>query len=118
MFDDIYFPLVYLPEPCAFDPKERSHIWLLRSEATSSHELLDSPLADGMYIDVGDVLLVRVNADEYMTMSLDQPKAHEGVQQAREVRLPPYTVICPMSEQGLGPVLWWRNAGVETMDKG
>ncbi|KAH9910357.1 uncharacterized protein BXZ73DRAFT_109120 [Epithele typhae] len=55
----------------------------LTDPALVQKSLLDSTLADGMYIDVGDVLLVRVNADEYMTMSLDQPKAHEGVQQAR-----------------------------------
>ena len=33
------------------DPKERAHFWLPGSEATSSHELLDSPLADRMYVD-------------------------------------------------------------------
>ncbi|PIL30320.1 hypothetical protein GSI_07504 [Ganoderma sinense ZZ0214-1] len=117
-FDDIYVPLVYLPEPTAFDPKERAHFWLPGSESTSSHELLDSPLTDRMYIDSGDVLRVRVEADEFHDDEPGPPKAHEGVQQVRESRRPPYTITCSMSEQGLGPTSWWRNAGVETMDEG
>ncbi|KAH9907100.1 uncharacterized protein BXZ73DRAFT_110418 [Epithele typhae] len=77
----------------ALRPKRASTHLAAAIRSNLFHELLDSPLGHRMYIDVGDVLLVRVNADEYMTMSLDQPKAHEGVQQARKVRLPPYTVI-------------------------
>ncbi|KAM5541365.1 hypothetical protein V8D89_004919 [Ganoderma adspersum] len=117
-FDDIYVPLVYLPEPTAFDPKERAHFWLPGSESTSSHELLDSALTDRMYIDAGDVLRVRVEADEFHDDEPGPPKAHEGVQQVRESRRPPYTITCSMSEQGLGPTSWWRNAGVETMEEG
>ncbi|TBU24145.1 polymerase III polypeptide H [Dichomitus squalens] len=117
-FDDIYVPLVYLPEPTAFDPKERAHFWLPGSEATSSHELLDSPLTDRMYIDAGDVVRVRVESDEFHDDEPGPPKAHEGVQQIIENRRSPYTIACSMSEQGLGPISWWKNAGVETMEEG
>ncbi len=117
-FDDIYVPLVYLPEPTALyvqasrngarhcvqnadsecnysDPKERSHFWLPGSETTSSHELLDSALTDRMYIDTGDVVRVRVESDEFHDDEPGPPKAHEGVQQVRENRRPPYTItVC------------------------
>ena len=161
-FDDIHVPLVYLPEPTALcvpispngarhrvqnansvcnysDPKERAHFWLPGSESTFSHELLDSALTDRMYIDAGDVVRVRVESDGFHDDEPGPPKAHEGVQQVRESRRPPYTITvrttcrrrralcgvlmqcphqCSMSEQGLGPTSWWRNAGVETMDEG
>lgn len=101
-----------------------------------------------MYIDAGDVVRVRVESDEFHDDEPGPPRAHEGVQQARENRRPPYTITvrtgypciprssvalhqsdcsgvlmdcgmqCSMSEQGLGPISWWKNAGVETMDEG
>ncbi|KAI9067924.1 polymerase III polypeptide H [Trametes sanguinea] len=117
-FDDIYVPLVYLPEPTAFDSKERAHFWLPGAESTSAHELLDSPLTDRMYIDAGDVVRVRVESDEFHDDEPGPPKAHEGVQQVQENRRPPYTITCSMAEQGLGPTSWWQNAGVETMEEG
>ncbi|KAH9939118.1 polymerase III polypeptide H [Epithele typhae] len=114
--DGIYVPLVYMLDPCAFDPKERTHFWLLGSETASSHELLDSALKGRMHIDAGDVLRLRVEAEEFHDDQPGPPKAHEGeVQQAREVRRSPCTITCPMSEQRLGP---WRSSGVETTDDG
>ena len=80
------------PHRAPSDPKERAHFWLPGSEATSSHELLDSPLTDRMYIDTGDVVRVRIEADEFHDDEPGPPKALEGVQQAREARRPPYTV--------------------------
>ena len=97
-----------------------------------------------MYIDAGDVVRVRVESDGFHDDEPGPPKALEGVQQARESRRPPYTITvrvepaaaperagrarrrrlthciyqCSMSEQGLGPTSWWRNAGVETMEEG
>ena len=81
------------------DPKERAHFWLPDSEATSSHDLLDSALTDRMYIDAGDVVRVRVAADEFHDDEPGPPKAHEGVQQARENRRPPYTITVRHSVQ-------------------
>jgi len=118
-FDDMYIPLIYLPEPSAFDPNERSYFWLAGSEATSAHELLDSPVNERMYIDAGDIVRVRVEADEFYDDEPGPPKATEGVQQVRtEGRRAPYTITCSIAEQGLGPVSWWKDAGVETMDEG
>lgn len=77
------------------DSKERAHFWLPGSEATSSHELLDSALTDRMYIDAGDVVRVRVESDEFHDDEPGPPKAHEGVQQVQESRRPPYTItVC------------------------
>ncbi|KZT68712.1 hypothetical protein DAEQUDRAFT_751213 [Daedalea quercina L-15889] len=119
-FDDIYIPLMFLPEPSAFDPNERAHFWLPGSEATSAHELLDSATADRMYIDTGEAVRVRVESDEFYDDEPGPPKATEGVQQVHEHRRPPYTITCSIAEQGLGPVSWWKNAtaGVEAMDEG
>jgi DNA-directed RNA polymerase III subunit RPC8 len=63
------------------------------SEASSTHELLDSPTSDRMYIDTGEVMRVRVEADEFYDDEPGPPKATEGVQQAKvENRRAPYTI--------------------------
>lgn len=63
------------------------------SEATSTHELLDSATADRMYIDTGEVVRVRVEADEFYDDEPGPPKATEGVQQVKtEGRRAPYTI--------------------------
>ena len=45
-----------------------------------------------MYIDAGDVVRVRIESDEFHDDEPGPPKAHEGVQQVRESRRPPYTI--------------------------
>ncbi|CAL1702362.1 unnamed protein product [Somion occarium] len=92
-FDDIYVPLMWLPEPSAFDPNERAYFWLPGSEAKTAHELLDSPTSERMYIDTGEIVRVRVEADEFYDDEPGPPKATEGVQQVQlENRRPPYTI--------------------------
>ncbi|KAJ7623592.1 polymerase III polypeptide H [Roridomyces roridus] len=56
-FDDIYIPVHYLPYPNAFDPNERAHFWLPSAEAEATPtELLDSPTAERMWIDKGEII--------------------------------------------------------------
>lgn len=46
-----------------------------------------------MYIDPGEILRVRVEADEFYDDEPGPPKANEGVQQAKtEARRAPYTI--------------------------
>ena len=115
-FEDMWIPLVHLPQPCALyvfllhfpiqashifsvvalysDPNERAYFWLPSSEATSTHELLDSPEADRLYIDQGEIVRVRVERDEFCDDEPGPPKATEGVLisgQGQARRLP-YTV--------------------------
>lgn len=94
-----------------------------------------------MYIDAGEVVRVRVEADEFYDDEPGPPKATEGVMangqaKERENRRAPYTItvrafalfgvslahfLCSqgsIAEQGLGPVPWWQNAGMEAMDEG
>lgn len=109
-FDDIYVPLAYLPQPSALyvlqpsilsklltaalsDPNERAHFWLPDSEAKTPHELLESATADRMYIDQGEVVRVRVEADEFYDDEPGPPKASEGVAVKREARRAPYSMI-------------------------
>jgi hypothetical protein len=76
------------------DPNERAYFWLPSSEATSTHELLDSPEADRLYIDQGEIVRVRVERDEFCDDEPGPPKATEGVLisgQGQARRLP-YTV--------------------------
>ncbi|KAN0115612.1 polymerase III polypeptide H [Russula decolorans] len=118
-FEDMWIPLVYLPQPCAFDPNERAYFWLPSSEATSTHELLDSPEAERLYIDQGEIVRVRVERDEFCDDEPGPPKATEGVLisgQGQARRLP-YTVTCSIAEQGLGPTAWWK-ASEARMDEG
>ncbi|KAF7967734.1 hypothetical protein HWV62_33252 [Athelia sp. TMB] len=112
-FDDIYIPIPYLPQPSAFDPNERAHFWLPESTATTAHELLDSPLASRMYIDQNEIVRVRVEADEFCDDEPGPPKATEGVQVRREAGRAPFSIVCSMAEQGLGPIPWWKSTEAE-----
>ncbi|KAF7370944.1 hypothetical protein MSAN_00728400 [Mycena sanguinolenta] len=110
-FDDIYVPVAYLPEPNAFDPNEPAHFWLPNSETT---ELLDSPVADRMWIDKGEVVRVRVEADEFYDDEPGPIKMADGVQVVKEVQArAPFTITASMAEQGLGPTSWWAAAQLE-----
>lgn len=82
------------------DPNERAHFWLPGSEAKTAHELLDSPTDDRMYIDAGEIVRVRVEADEFYDDEPGPPKATEGVQQMHlENRRAPYTItVCLLVE--------------------
>ena len=116
-FEDMWIPLAYLPQPCALyasptipfasinnrlhpfdfgsmhsDPNERAYFWLPGSEATSTHELLDSPVAERLYIDQGEIVRARVERDEFCDDEPGPPKASEGVLISGEARQPPYTV--------------------------
>lgn len=57
-------------------------------------DLLDTPLTARMYIDAGEVVRVRVEADEFYDDEPGPPKATEGViaAQEREGRRAPYTI--------------------------
>ncbi|KAF8638765.1 hypothetical protein AX17_001981 [Amanita inopinata Kibby_2008] len=112
-FDDIYIPTAYLPQPTAFDPNERAHFWLPDSSLTTVHEMLDTPLTERMYIDQGEVIRVRVEADEFYDDEPGPPKALDGVVVRHEPKRAPYVVICSIVEQGLGPVAWWKASQVE-----
>jgi len=110
-FDDIYVPIAYLPHPNAFDPNEPAHFWLPNSETT---ELLDSPTADRMWIDKGEVVRVRVEADEFYDDEPGPVKMADGVQVVREVQArAPFTITASMAEQGLGPTAWWSAAQLQ-----
>ena len=74
------------------DPNERAYFWLPGSEATSTHELLDSPVAERLYIDQGEIVRARVESDEFCDDEPGPPKASEGVLISGEARQPPYTV--------------------------
>ena len=74
------------------DPNERAYFWLPGSEATSTHELLDSPVAERLYIDQGEIVRARVERDEFCDDEPGPPKATEGVLISGEARQPPYTV--------------------------
>lgn len=75
------------------DPNERAHFWLPDSPLTTAHELLDTPLAERMYIDQGEVVRVRVETDEFYDDEPGPPKAQEGVQMQKEAKRPPYSVV-------------------------
>ena len=82
------------------------------------HQLLDSALTDRMYIDAGDVVRVRVEPDEFHDDEPGPPKAHEGVQQAREVRRPPYTITVRASPYLHAPlpaaICWLLSAAAQS----
>ncbi|KAJ7156854.1 polymerase III polypeptide H [Mycena crocata] len=112
-FDDMYIPVHYLPVPNAFDSNERAHFWMSGFEGKQS-EMLDTPTADRMWIDKGEVVRVRVESDEFYDDEPGPIKMADGVQVVKEVpSRAPFTVTCSMAEQGLGPTAWWNAAQVE-----
>ncbi|KAK0451390.1 RNA polymerase III subunit Rpc25-domain-containing protein [Desarmillaria tabescens] len=112
-FDDIYIPSIYLPQPSAFDPNERAFFWVPESELTTSSQLLDTDVGSRMYIDAGEVVRVRVEADEFHDDEPGPPKMSEGVQVKQEPRRAPYQIICSIAESGLGNVSWWNSSQEE-----
>ncbi|KAJ6457153.1 RNA polymerase III subunit Rpc25-domain-containing protein [Mycena vitilis] len=117
-FDDIYVPVAYLPQPNAFDPNERAHFWLPESQL-KPHELLDSPTVERMWIDKGEVVRVRVEADEFYDDEPGPVKMADGVQVVREVQArAPFTITVSMEDQGLGPTSWWSAAQLAEGDDG
>lgn len=93
------FAFAYFTILLISDPNERAHFWLPDSEATTSHELLESPASDRMYIDQGEIVRVRVEADEFYDDEPGPPKAAEGVVIKREARRPPYTIIVSLKNE-------------------
>jgi DNA-directed RNA polymerase III subunit RPC8 len=89
-----------------------------------------------MYIDTNEVVRVRVEQDEFYDDEPGPIKVVEGViQDAGSAaggdkgmggmgasKRPPYSVVCSIAEQGLGPVVWWSGAQVvedgEGMEEG
>jgi DNA-directed RNA polymerase III subunit RPC8 len=59
----------------------------------TASELLDTPTAERMYIDQGEVVRVRVESDEFYDDEPGPPKHTDGVQIMQESRRPPYSVI-------------------------
>lgn len=110
-FDDMYVPSAYLPMPNAFDPVERAHFWVAPTnddrELPSQH-LLDTPISERMYIDTGEVVRVRVEADEFYDDEPGPPNASKTMSASKSRRRPPFVVTCSIAEQGLGPVAWWK----------
>ncbi|KAG6860454.1 hypothetical protein C0991_011934 [Blastosporella zonata] len=78
--------------------------------------MLDTPITERMYIDKGEVVRVRVEADDFFDDEPGPPKMAEGVQVQREAKRAPYNVTCSIAEQGLGPVAWWNGAGQDDGD--
>ena len=86
------------------DPNERAHFWIpmdeseLEAQIPTQHELLDTPTDRRMYIDSGEIVRVRVEADEFFDDEPGPPKAAEGVMAAkRERRRSPYTITVSYS---------------------
>lgn len=53
-----------------------------------------------MYIDQGEIVRVRVEADEFYDDEPGPPKAAEGVVIKREARRAPYTIIVRVDKNG------------------
>jgi hypothetical protein len=86
-------PLTFTPTFPLSDPNERAHFWLPDSEATTTHELLDSPTASRMYMDQNEIVRIRVEADEFYDDEPGPPKAAEGVQIRRDQGRAPFSII-------------------------
>ncbi|KAL0950280.1 hypothetical protein HGRIS_010260 [Hohenbuehelia grisea] len=124
-FDDIYLPASFLPASSAFDTKRRQHFWVPPEFDDEGQE--QPPPANlhqveedrRMYIEPGEQIRARVESDEFYDDEPGPPKALEGVAVQRVPRRSPYSIICSMGEQGLGPVAWWpSDGGEDAMEEG
>ena len=75
------------------DPNERAHFWLPDSPLTTAHELLDTSVAERMYIDQGEVIRVRIEGDEFYDFEPGPPKARDGVAVKLEPKRSPYVIV-------------------------
>ena len=79
-----------------------------------------------MYIDRNEVVRVRVEQNEFYDDEPGPIKVVEGVIQETDKGMgskrPPYSIVCSIAEQGLGPIVWWSEAQVledgEGMEEG
>jgi DNA-directed RNA polymerase III subunit RPC8 len=55
--------------------------------------MLETTVAERMYIDQGEVVRVRVEADDFFDDEPGPPKMAEGVQVQRELKRAPYNII-------------------------
>lgn len=100
----LFYLLLTLSHHISSDVNERAHFWLPSAEATATtHELLDSPTSERMYIDQGEIVRVRVETDEFYDDEPGPPKAQEGIQVVREARRPPYNVTVCVYPSFLSP---------------
>ena len=118
----MHIPAAYLPQPSALyvfypspllvpshtnpplqlhsDPNERAHFWLPsppsppQSPSTAPTSLLDSLVSSRMYLDQGEILRVRVEADQFCDDEPGPQKFVEGVGAEAKGRVrAPYNVI-------------------------
>jgi len=80
-----------------------------------SQQLLDSPVSERMYIDQGEVIRVRVEAEDFYDDEPGPPKMAEGVQVLREPKRAPYNIIVGSSV----PICYFadRNSSVLLQNK-
>ncbi|KAJ7643323.1 hypothetical protein DFH06DRAFT_1271188 [Mycena polygramma] len=102
-FDDSCVPVAYLPQPNAL--------------YAYSHELLDSPTVQRMWIDKGEVVRVSVEANEFYDDEPGPLKMADDVQVVREPNPHPSPRVS-MEDQGLGPTSWWSAAQLVEGDDG
>ena len=98
-----FVPSPYSPPfPLRSDPNERAHFWLPSppspppSPSTAPTSLLDSLVSSRMYIDQGEILRVRVEADQFCDDEPGPQKFVEGVgaEAKGRVRAPYNVIVC------------------------
>jgi DNA-directed RNA polymerase III subunit RPC8 len=74
------------------DSNERFHFGVHPTLTSSGAGLLDTPVAERMYIERDEIICVRVESDEFYDDEPGPPKLTDGVQVKKESKRPPYTV--------------------------
>jgi DNA-directed RNA polymerase III subunit RPC8 len=92
-FEDIHVPPSMLFEGSEFD--ENENVWVWRNQEHGE-----------FYYDIGEVVRVRVEAEEWHDQAPKKPMKTETGEMI-EPRKAPYSITASMMEGGLGVVTWW-----------
>lgn len=137
-FDDIHIPTHLMPEPSAFDHKERAFFWLFSpSDPSYESDPLNAPTEERMYLDRDESIRFVVEDDVFEEGepipglaasgapaggagsaggSISTGVTVEAIEAARAKRKAPFRITASIAGQGLGLVRWWMGAEEGTAD--
>lgn len=130
-FDDILVPPHLLPEYCVFDATRRAFFWVPPPEDSdtplTSDDLLKTLKDERLYIERKDWIRIRVEEEHWDDTSpgtgrrppVDTPAPSTNgapPQTPVERLIPPFSIICSMTEAGTGVVEWWEEEDDDEKD--
>jgi len=125
-FKDVYIIPSLLPPNSAYDSVEEKYFWCSDDEdrILSQAELMNTVIADRLYIDVGEPIRFRVDSIEWqdvrpMPTPSQFPNGDEeiAVPEVDPIEKAGFKILATIAESGLGVVSWWTQGEGEEMEE-